>query len=248
MRSVPTYLALVLAASPVAAAEPVPTPVVVELYTSQGCIACPPADALLGELAGKEGVIALALHVDYWDYMGWRDSFARPEHTERQRAYASAAGSRTLYTPQMVVQGTDQLKGNNAETILADIARRQKEAAPATVTAERAAGALTLRMAPAGTAVGAADVQLVSFLPLQRVKIERGDNAGREITYSNIVTDWRTVGRWDGSGPFEMTLADAPEGPLAVVVQQVQLGAVLAATILPAGDESGPGEEVGQGG
>ena len=94
-----------------------PAPVVVELFTSQGCSSCPPADALLAELAGAEGVIALALHVDYWDYLGWTDSFAAPKHTERQRAYAKAAKSRTIFTPQMVVQGSERLKGHDAERI-----------------------------------------------------------------------------------------------------------------------------------
>ena len=235
MRSFPTFLTLLLAAAPVARADSAatPTPVVVELYTSQGCIACPPADALLSELAGMEGVVALALHVDYWDYMGWRDDFGRPEHTARQKAYAKAEGSRTLYTPQMVVQGEDRLKGHDAEAIRADIARRQAEAARATVTAERAGEALTLRMAPVGAPVGPADVALVSYLPSRTVEIERGDNAGQRIAYTNIVTDWRTVGRWDGSGPYELTLADAPAGPLAVIVQQARLGSVLAAASLP---------------
>ncbi|MFT3972415.1 MAG: DUF1223 domain-containing protein [Amaricoccus sp.] len=216
-----------------ARADEAPTPVVVELYTSQGCIACPPADALFRDFASMDGVIALALHVDYWDYMGWRDEFGRPEYTVRQKAYARVAGSRTLYTPQMVVQGEDQMKGHDAEAIRADIARRQGEAARATVSGDRADGKLTLHMAPVAGPVGAADVQLVSYVPSRTVAIERGDNAGQEIAYTNIVTDWRVVGRWDGSGPFEMTLADAPAGPLAVVVQQARMGPVLAATLLP---------------
>ena len=234
MRSFPTFLTLLLAAAPVARADgAAPTPVVVELYTSQGCIACPPADALLSELASMEGVVALSLHVDYWDYMGWRDDFGRPEHTARQKAYARAEGSRTLYTPQMVVQGEDRLKGHDADAIRADIARRQAEAAPATVTAERAGETLTLRLAPVSAPVGPADVALVSYLPSRTVDIERGDNAGRRIDYTNIVTDWRTVGRWDGSGPYEMTLADAPQGPLAVIVQQAHLGPIVGAALLP---------------
>lgn len=235
MRSLPTFLTLLLAAAPVARADSaaVPTPVVVELYTSQGCIACPPADALLSELAGMEGVVALALHVDYWDYMGWRDDFGRPEHTARQKAYAKAAGSRTLYTPQMVVQGEDRLKGHDAEAIRADIARRQAEAARATLTAERTDATLTLRLAPVAAPVGPADVAVVSYLPSRTVDIERGDNAGRRIAYTNIVTAWRTVGRWDGSGSYEMTVPDAPPGPLAVIVQQAKLGPILAAALLP---------------
>lgn len=243
MRSIPTFLALLLAAAPAARAQDtraqdvpaqnVPTPVVVELFTSQGCIACPPADALFAELAQLDGVVALALHVDYWDYMGWKDIFGSPEHTARQKAYARAAGSRTLYTPQIVVQGQAQMKGHDAQSILAEIARRKAEAPHATVSAERMDAALTVRMQPVAEPVGPADVHVVAYKPFETVAIDKGDNAGQEITYANIVTGWRTVGRWDGEGPFEMTVPDAPAGPLAVVVQQPRMGPVLAAARLP---------------
>lgn len=234
MRSIFLLLALVaLAAGPAGRAEPVATPVVVELYTSQGCVACPPADAVFGEIAGMAGVVALALHVDYWDYMGWRDEFGRPENTARQKAYAAAAGARSLYTPQIVVQGEDRLKGHDADAIRKDVLERQKEAPRATVSVERAAGGLTISMAPTSGPVGTADVQLVPYIPSRTVEIEKGDNAGRTITYANVVADWRIVGRWDGTGPFEMTLRDAPEGPLAVVVQQVRMGPVIAAALVP---------------
>ncbi|MBB5220751.1 hypothetical protein HNP73_000672 [Amaricoccus macauensis] len=233
MRSIPTFFTLLLAAAPAVRAQETPTPVVVELYTSQGCIACPPADALFGELATLDGVIALALHVDYWDYMGWKDKFGSPEHTARQKAYARAAGSRTLYTPQMVVQGQEQLKGHDAQAILADIARRKAEVARATVSAERKDVTLTIRMQPVADPVGPAEVHVVSYIPSETVAIETGDNAGQEITYANIVTNWRTVGRWDGEAAFEVTVDDAPAGPLAIVVQTVRMGPVLAAAVLP---------------
>ena len=89
--------------------------VVVELYTSQGCSSCPPADAYLEELAQEPGVIALALHVDYWDYLGWKDEFANPDFTDRQKTYATANGSNTIYTPQMVVAGTDMVEGSDPD-------------------------------------------------------------------------------------------------------------------------------------
>ena len=96
----------------IAAAEPGPPPTVVELFTSQGCSSCPPADALLKKLDERAGVIALALHVDYWDYIGWKDSFGDPAHAKRQRSYAYFAGSRTIYTPQMIVGGTAAVVGS----------------------------------------------------------------------------------------------------------------------------------------
>lgn len=237
MRSLPAILSLFLAlavwAGPRPAAAQAVAPVVLELYTSQGCSACPPADALLTELASMDGVIALSLHVTYWDYMGWTDGFGRPEHTARQKAYAVVGRSRTLYTPQVVVQGEDRLKGHDAKGILADVARRQKLPAAATLTAERSGAGLALHMAPAAGAVGAADVHVVSYLPSRTVDIEKGDNAGREVTYTNVVTDWRTVGRWDGTGPFDLKLDSVAEGPLAVIVQRAEMGSVLAAALLP---------------
>ena len=110
--------ALLVAASlaPAAVAQQA-GPVVLELYTSQGCSSCPPADALFAHLAQRDDVIALALHVDYWDYLGWKDAFARPRHTARQKAYAKAARSRTIFTPEMIVQGEDRVKGHDAAAI-----------------------------------------------------------------------------------------------------------------------------------
>ena len=102
---------LVAAATPVRAAGRSQRPVVLELFTSQGCSSCPPADALLGELAKRDEVVTLAFHVDYWDYIGWKDPFGDPLHTARQRAYAAHLGQRTIYTPQLVVDGAGHVVG-----------------------------------------------------------------------------------------------------------------------------------------
>jgi hypothetical protein len=210
------------------------TPVVLELYTSQGCSSCPPADALLTELAGREGVIALALHVDYWDYLGWRDSFARPQNTKRQRAYAKAARSRSIYTPEMVVQGEKRMKGHDAERILGEIARQQARPAEAELELSRDGDALEIRIVPRdGAEPGPADVHLVRFLPEQQVAIEDGENAGRDITYTNIVTDWQTIGHWDGLGPVELRQEGVGgDQPLAVIVQRSRMGPVVTAAEL----------------
>ena len=103
-------------------------PVVIELYTSQGCSSCPPADALLKEYADRDDVITLALHVDYWDYIGWADTLARPEHADRQRGYAAAAHKRTIYTPQMVLNGEDHVVGSHPDELAAGIQRHQARA------------------------------------------------------------------------------------------------------------------------
>lgn len=209
-------------------------PVVLELYTSQGCSSCPPADALIAELAERPDVIALALHVDYWDYLGWKDTFGRPEHTARQRNYAKAAHKRTIFTPEMIVQGADRVKGHDAAAIAGLIAAHRQAPAGAALSLERSGDRLTIRISPIdGVAVGPSDIHLVRFQPSEQVTIEAGENAGREVDYANIVTDWRTVGNWDGVTPLEFTLdAPGPE-PVAVIVQETRMGPIVSAARAP---------------
>ena len=210
-----------------------PAPVVVELFTSQGCSSCPPADALLAELAGTEGVIALALHVDYWDYLGWTDSFAAPRYTERQRAYAKAAKSRTIFTPQMVVQGAERLKGHDATRIREKIAAHRMREVPVGLTLEPDGDGLAVRIEAREEGLGPADVHLVRFVPEETVAIEAGENAGQTVTYSNIVSDWQTIGQWDGRSTADFVYRGAGDGPFAVIVQRVRMGPVLAAARVP---------------
>ena len=208
------------------------TPVVLELYTSQGCSSCPPADALLADLAAQDGVIALALHVDYWDYLGWKDGFARPAHTARQKAYAKAAGRRTIYTPEMIVQGERRIKGHDAEKVTGAIDRHRQLPAQATVSLTRDGDALDVRLAPAGPGAGPSEVYLVRFIPSEGVSIDAGENAGEHIVYTNIVTDWESIGRWDGASPAELRYEGLGEGPVAVIVQRTDMGPVLTAAEL----------------
>jgi hypothetical protein len=234
------------------AAEPdAPTsPVVLELYTSQGCSSCPPADELFATLAQRDDVIALALHVDYWDYLGWKDELARPRHAARQKAYAKAARSRTIYTPEMIVQGEDRLKGHDAATIADEIAAHRREAPGAALAVAREGDVLRIDIAPAsgsvegrapdagiGFAAAAAplqaDVHVVRYIPEERVAIEAGENAGRTMTYLNIVTDWQTIGQWDGVSDANFVYDHPAPGPVAVIVQRARTGPILAAARLP---------------
>jgi hypothetical protein len=208
------------------------SPVVLELFTSQGCSSCPPADALLTELASQEGVIALALHVDYWDYLGWKDEFGRPGNSKRQRAYAKAARSKTIFTPEMVVHGDERLKGHDAESILKGIAHHRQQPAQATVSLEREGDALDIHLAAVGEAIGPADVQIVQFIPSRQVSIGAGENAGLDMTYTNIVTAWEKIGRWDGSAPVDLRYEGLEDGPVAVIVQKTHMGPVLTAAKL----------------
>ena len=204
-------------------------PVVVELYTSQGCSSCPPADVFMERLAADPGVIALSLHVDYWDYIGWADSFARPQFTERQKAYARAAGSRMIYTPQIVVGGLDQVEGSQPELVAALVQKHQAEAVPVALAVERSGERLVVKAETAVPLAGPARVQLVRYRPEQTVTIERGENAGKTVTYRNIVTSWTVLGEWDGVAPFAAEAEIAGPERTAVIVQTAGPGGVLAA-------------------
>jgi hypothetical protein len=234
MHLLPLLLAAILVAAPVQSRAQSTPPVVLELFTSQGCSACPPADALFEELADEPGVIALSLHVDYWDYLGWEDPFGKPRYSQRQKAYAKAAQSRRIYTPQMIVQGEDRLIGHDSEEIAGSIAEHRRTPARAVLeVARKGDGALAIRVKPAGAPVGAAEVHVVQYLPSAETEIEAGENAGRRIRYTNIVTDWQTIGRWDGQSEVELSVEGLSSDPLAVIVQRSPIGQVVTAAQLP---------------
>lgn len=206
--------------------------VVLELFTSQGCASCPPADELLPHLAQVPGVLALALHVDYWDYLGWADSFALPENTARQRAYARSLHQKSIYTPQMVVQGSDAIIGHKADHILASIRAHQAQPAPVAIGIERRGDMLVISLVPEGAMDGPANVHLVTYMPTHDVSIDGGENAGHDLTYTHIVTGWSTIARWDGKAPVSIEHA-APEDPAVVIVQKPKAGPIIAASRLP---------------
>lgn len=215
-----------LAAAGQVHAEPV---VVVELYTSQGCSSCPPADEFLSMLASDPRILPLALHVDYWDYIGWEDRFAQPKFTDRQRSYAKAIGSRTIYTPQLIINGTDRIEGfAPAET--AD-RLRDHLAGGSTVrlTVTREGDRLVIRAEADPPLTEPVRVQLVRYQPEETVTIERGENAGKTITYRNIVTSWERLEDWGGQAPLEMTAPYSGDEPGAVIVQTTGPAAILAA-------------------
>lgn len=207
-------------------------PVVVELYTSQGCSSCPAADEILAGLAARDDVIALALHVDYWDYIGWADTFARPEFTLRQKAYARAVGAHTIYTPQMIVGGSDQLVGARPGELIEAIARQQHGSAEVTIDLQREAGGLRIHADAVAALPDGSVVQLVRYRPEQRVSIKHGENAGRTIEYRNIVTDWQVLGDWNGAAPLDTTVPLAGDDQAVVIVQEPGPGRVLAAARL----------------
>ncbi len=207
-------------------------PVVVELYTSQGCSSCPPADEMLHELAARTDVIALALHVDYWDYIGWADSFADPAHTLRQQNYARVAGAGTIYTPQMIIGGKDHVVGTKPMDV-ADLIRDHSDTDTGVrVDIARSGNRVQITGQSGGAFGGDAVVQVIRYSPQETVDIQRGENAGRSISYANIVTSWDVVGEWDGRSDLNMTVTAGGAAPVVVIVQRVGPGPVLATAVL----------------
>ena len=217
-----------LAASPSLAGEkPV---VLVELFTSQGCSSCPPADALMMRLTGRDDVIPLALHVDYWDYIGWKDQFADPAYTKRQKAYAHVGGRRMIYTPQMVVNGQEDLVGAKGMELAELIAAHRAIVPRVRVVTQRDGDRLSVRVEPlAAPLKGPFNVHLVRYAPLRTVEITKGENAGRRLDYANVVENWTVIGEWDGTGPAELSAEVTGPAPAVVLIQAKGPGAIVAA-------------------
>lgn len=205
--------------------------VVVELYTSQGCSSCPPADDLLAKLARKDDVIALALHVDYWDYIGWKDGFADPAFTERQRAYARAANHRSIYTPQMIIQGQDHVIGFKPMEMADFIQKHRASMDAADLNIARDGDRIRV-VGTANRPFGRRAVVLLAMVqPKATVSIRAGENRGRTLEYYNIVTSLTEIGKWDGSGRLDKTvrISGSGSGRVAVLVQEPNAGPILAA-------------------
>ncbi|MBT8459388.1 MAG: DUF1223 domain-containing protein [Boseongicola sp.] len=205
-------------------------PVVIELYTSQGCSSCPPADKMLAELSKRDDIIALALHVDYWDYIGWKDEFADPAHTVRQRGYSRAAGKRSIYTPQMVVGGVDHVLGARPMQLMDAIDAHRTKIKPASVTLRRESDRVAVSIRASGAMPsGGAVVQVATVTPTATVDIRRGENAGRTLQYHNIVRKLVEIGEWDGRGTYRASVK-VPDGVRVVVlVQNSTSGPILGA-------------------
>jgi hypothetical protein len=171
---------------------------VVELFTSQGCSSCPPADRLLGELAADPSLVAISVPIDYWDYLGWKDTLADPRNTARQKAYAHARGDGQVYTPQVVVNGTSHAVGSDKTAIEHAIAESRKTGVMPVlpVTLALTGGQLTATIAD-GTDTHA-EVWLCGLMKAVTVAIGRGENKGRTITYHNVVRRWVKLGDWTG--------------------------------------------------
>lgn len=204
-----------MAAAGMAAAD---EPVVVELYTSQGCSSCPPADKLLHELAKNDDIIALALHVDYWDYIGWKDVFGNPAYADRQRSYSRVAGKRSVYTPQMIIGGQDHVIGTKPGEVKAALAKHANKSSPVDLKITQNGGSFSIS-AQSRVAMKML-VQVVRYTPKSTVAIKRGENAGKTLSYANVVKEWKVVKKWDGRAPLKMTAKAAGSDRNVVIIQR----------------------------
>jgi hypothetical protein len=215
--------ATALAVPPAIAAE---RPVVVELFTSQGCSSCPPADALLSTLADRPEVLALAFHVDYWNRLGWTDPFSGPWATARQTAYAAQMGSDQIYTPQAVIDGRSDIVGSDRAAMESAIAAARSEPAVAVVLTTSGS---ELQVAVDPTAPTDAVLWLVGFDDRHDTPVRRGENAGKTLVDRNVV---RSLTRLDGWSPGGTVAAARPEGDRTAVLLQAADGHILGAARL----------------
>jgi hypothetical protein len=172
-------------------------PVLVELFTSQGCSSCPPADELAGELASDPNTYVVSLNVDYWDYLGWRDTLAKPEYTKRQYAYAASRGDGRVYTPQMVVNGEDHAVGSNHSDVNAKIAAARLKSMQVALKLSRQGKEIKVEI-PATNHQEEATLWLMAIEPKVQQKIIRGENSGTSITYHNVVRNLVPAAMWKG--------------------------------------------------
>lgn len=206
-----------------AAAEPARA--VVELFTSQGCSSCPPADAALADLATADDLVALSYHVDYWDYLGWRDTLASPENTRRQQLYARTFGTGSVYTPQAVLNGRRHVSGADRAAIDAGLA---DPPLPVAVSLVRDGDRVIAETAAGPTPAGEVVILFVWFRAAVDVTIERGENRGAALRYVNAVTAFTTAGMYHGGADrFEQPVSEAARAGAdgcAVLVQEIGAG------------------------
>jgi hypothetical protein len=233
--------ALALLASTAEAGDNVRHGTVVELFTSQGCSSCPPADVYLGELAKRDDLVALTFNVDYWDYLGWKDTLADPAYTQRQRAYAAAMRDRGVYTPEMVIGGRTHAVGSNRAAVMAEVEKvRRQDTQRLHIGLSKENGHVVVRL-PEGPAPKEATIWLARYDHVQEVPVRKGENGGRTLKYYNVVRELTNLGLWRGEAKEIAYMADelAKGGRTgcAVIVQQGSHGPILGAAAI----DFGPG-------
>ncbi|PZO66025.1 MAG: DUF1223 domain-containing protein [Paracoccus denitrificans] len=181
--------------------------VVVELFTSQGCASCPPADMVMSELAQRRDILALAWHVDYWDYLGWKDEFALPENTDRQEGYALTAGERGVYTPQVIVDGQDTLMHMRPTDLMGMIAKNATRQPAVGIRIAQQGGQQVVDLSPRTAVPGGVAVMLIRYAPERTVTIKAGENRGRQMTYANVVLGTELIQRWPAKRALRLRIS-----------------------------------------
>jgi hypothetical protein len=207
-------------------------PLVVELFTSQGCSSCPPAEAYVGRLSTRPDVVALAFHVDYWDELGWRDRFGLAQSVQRQNVYARNLHHASVYTPQIVIDGRFDTVGADGDAVAKALAG-QRQSAPLSVSLQDAELLVDVGAQPQSTGC---DVLLVAYLRHALSAIGRGENAGRNLEEFNIVREVRTLGGWKGEPKaFRVPLSALPHDAtdVAVLIQPSGQGPMVGAAVQP---------------
>jgi hypothetical protein len=234
LRSIILFTAFLLLV-PVSATAAGQTLTVVELFTSQGCSSCPPADKFVGELAKRNDVLALSYHVDYWDYIGWKDPFAKPQNTVRQRRYSRQMKLSYVYTPQVVIQGLEQAVGSDIADINKMITKTQLSTRIPVTIKQKSDGDVQISI-EAFENQGAAEIFLIGFDNSHSTDIRRGENSGRKLYNYNVVRGMRRIGIWTGKAvtiPANvLNIAKHKPDNYAVIVQSKRTGKILGAAKL----------------
>jgi hypothetical protein len=211
------------------------SPVLVELFTSQGCSSCPPADALAGRLTRRDDLVVLSFHVNYWDYIGWQDPFATEATTGRQHHYAETLHERTVYTPQMVIAGTTPVVGSDEAAVTRAIekASRRSPGGPQ-ITVARVGDGFRVSLGAGRYPGSPADVLLVLYDRRHETPVSRGENRGRTVVNHNVVRLIEPIGKWDGSESridlsHDDVVRDYGRNGCVIIVQAAGQGPVIAA-------------------
>lgn len=239
MKHVTLFTAMSVMAASVVQAETRTKPlVVVELFTSQGCYSCPPADEILSKLSKDDDVLALSLHVDYWDYLGWKDKFAIAKFGERQASYNAQIIKRSRrVTPQMIFNGVAEVAGGMGKSekqIHKNVKSMRNWKEGAILDIVRNGQKVTMTLKAKFQNMGDAEVNLVQYTPSEVVRIDRGENAGKTIEYVNTVRSFDTIAKWDTRKAAQITATLKGNGNYAVIVQGKRFGPVMVARRVPA--------------
>ena len=234
MRKAALFSLIVFALPPAAAAKSpvVKSPVVVELYTAQGCASCGEANAYVAKLAERKDVLALTFPVDYWDYLGWADTFAKPEFADRQKAYVARLSLREPYTPQVVVDGRAEAAGQKSDRV--EKLLRDAERSPSNPPDIRFIGPRRVDVGSGRAPKGGGEVWLIRYDPREQdVAVKSGDNRGQTIEHKNVVREVKRLGAWRGKPTAFRLPSASDEGLKSVVIVQAGRGGRVIGVGLP---------------